>query len=53
MFIGDEKRKGEHTSNEVVAKKTNYITVSYEATKVNVHTENSRKIKLDQVRAGK
>ena len=31
MFIGDE-RKQDHTSNKVVAEKTNYTTVSNETT---------------------
>ena len=45
VFIGDGRRKGKHTSDNVMAKKTNCITVKYE-TKCK---QNTRKIKLRQV----
>ena len=48
VFIGDGRRKGKHTSDNVMAKKTNCITVNYE-TKCK---QNTRKIKLRQVREG-
>ena len=48
VFIGDGKRKGKHTGDNVMAKKTNCITVNYE-TKCKQKT---RKIELGQVREG-